>query len=359
MIRASRFLGVLVVLLLSGQASAAPPILSGQLKAGAVQQFSANPVRGSTYNARIFGDYNYVTQINAPNASIARFPANGTAVVQESTQGSFEHRMNAPFSGDIPAYVLAAGGNSNANLSRYDFSNYANRSDVVAPSVADAVIVESFDWVDADTIIANSYSSGKRNNLYLMDIQADPFTATTNTTWNANGFVLTDTTTRIRNVRVGKSYTDYAYYGDASVLTNPNFYAINLATGTSSLLGNAGTLTGGGSHGLWTVVEAGGYLYVQTTDNGIQVYNMTSATGLGSLYTSYSKAEIDGLFGSPSAQYWGLDVSSDGSRMVLSGGNGSTYEMVPEPSSLVLATLGLLGCYGLVRVQRRRRMSAT
>ena len=50
MSRASRFFAFLAVLLLSGQASAAPPILPGQLKAGAVQQFS--PV-GNTYNARI------------------------------------------------------------------------------------------------------------------------------------------------------------------------------------------------------------------------------------------------------------------------------------------------------------------
>ena len=266
--------------------------------------------------------------------------------------------MNAPFPGDIPAYVLASGGASNTNLSRYDFSNYANRSNVSTVSGAGAI--ESFDWVDADTIISNSYDSGKRNNLYLMDIQADPFAATTNTSWNASGYVTTGATTRIRNVRVGKSYTDYAYYGDAGDDTNPNFYAINLATGGSTLLGNAGTLSPpNGSYGLWTVVEAGGYLYVQTTDDGVQVYNMTGATGLGSLYTSYSKAEIDGLFGTPSTQYWGFDVSSDGSRMVFSGSNGYTYGVVPEPSSIILACLGLLGAIGMVRVQRRRQASAS
>ncbi len=349
----SRFLAFLAALLLTSGVSAAPPILSGQLKPGAVQQFT--PGDGSTYNARIFGDDNYVTQIGASPASIARFPANGTAAVQESAHGAPEHRMNAPFPGDSPDYVLASGGASNTNLSRYDFSNYANRSDVLAPSGVG--IVESFDWIDADTIIANSYTSGNRTNLYLMDINADPFTAATNTLWNANGYVTTAATTRIRNVRVGQTYTDYAYYGDAGVNADPNFYAIDLATGASTLLGNAGTLTGDGSYGLWTVVESGGYLYVQTTDNGVQVYNMTGATGLGSLYTSYSKAEIDGLFGSPSAQYWGFDVSVDGSRMVFSGSNGNTYEVVPEPSSLVLATLGLLCAIGMVRIQRRRRAS--
>lgn len=350
MSKASRFLAFVAVVLLTRQAWAAPPILSGDLRPGAVQQFT--PGGGSTYNARIFGDYNYATQIGA-SAAIARFPANGTEAVQESAHGVPEHRMNAPFPGDSAAYVLAAGGASNTRLSRYDFSNYANRSDVLAPSGAGSV--ESFDWVDADTIIANSYDSGKRKNLYLMDINADPFEAATNTTWNANGYVTTAATTRIRNVRVGKTYTDYAYYGDAGLNTNPNFYAIDLATGVSSLLGNAGTLTGAGSFGLWTVVESGGYLYVQTTDNGVQVYNMTSATGLGSLYTSYSKAEIDGLFDVPSGQYWGFDVSGDGSRMVFSGSDGYTYEVVPEPNSLILATLGLLGGYGIVRVRRCRR----
>jgi hypothetical protein len=36
-----------------------------------------------------------------------------------------------------------------------------------------------------------------------------------------------------------------------------------------------------------------------------------------------------------------------------------TVTVVPEPSSLVLATLGLLGAFGMVRVQRRRRASAS
>jgi hypothetical protein len=51
------------------------------------------------------------------------------------------------------------------------------------------------------------------------------------------------------------------------------------------VLGDAGSLTGTGSFGLWTVVERGGLLYVQTTDNGIQVYEMNSATSLGQLLT--------------------------------------------------------------------------
>jgi dipeptidyl aminopeptidase/acylaminoacyl peptidase len=175
-----------------------------------------------------------------------------------------------------------------------------------------------------------------------MDITPDPFAAVTNTTWNASGYVTTAATTRIRNVRVGKTDTNYAYYGDAGVNANPNFYAIDLATGASTLLGNAGTLTGGGSYGLWTVSEADGYLYVQTTDNGVQVYSMTNATTLGSLYTSYSKSEIDGLFASPSAQYWGFDVSPNGQRMVLSGASGVTYEIIPEPASGVLAIAALV-----------------
>ena len=118
-----------------------------------------------------------------------------------------------------------------------------------------------------------------------------------NTAWNANAFITTSVTTRIRNVRVGDVYSGFAYYGDAGHNSNPNFYAVDLATGVETLLGNAGTLTGGGSFVVWTVLERGGYLYVQTTDNGIQVYNMNSATSLGSLYTTYTKLDLDAITG--------------------------------------------------------------
>ena len=154
---------------------------------------------------------------------------------------------------------------------------------------------------------------------------AEPFSINANTAWNANSYITTSVSTRIRNVRVGDVYSGYAYYGDSGQNNNPNFYAVNLATGAETLLGNAGQLTGGGSFGIWTVLERGGFLYVQTTDNGIQVYNMNSATSLGSLQTAYSKATIDRVTGS-SGQYFGLDVTPDGSKMLLSGLFGLIFE---------------------------------
>jgi len=341
------------LVLAAGPQVCAEPPLPGQLTALPLQTFSGSV--NSTYNGRIYGDFNYVSQINTGSESIARFAWGGTSAIQQKASGAPEHRMNAPFAGASPAYVLAAGGASNSNLSRYDFSNYANRVDVAAPSGAG--IVESFDWVDANTIIADSYQSGQRNRLYLMDIVADPFGATTNTTWNANGYVTTPVTTRIRNVRAGKTFTGYAYYGDAGNNSDPKFYALNLATGASTELGGAGTLTGSGSFGLWTVAEADGYLFVQTTDNGVQVYQMTDATTLGPLFTTYTKSTIDGLFpGQASAQYWGFDVSPDGLHMVLSGSGGRTYQIygVPEPSAFHLMAVGL-GCLALPFFRRRLR----
>jgi len=337
----------------AGAPVCAEPLLPGQLTALPVQTFSGS--LSSTYNGRIYGDFNYVSQINTGSESIARFGWGGTSAIQQKAFGPPEHRMNAPFPGANPAYVLASGGASNNNLSRYDSSNYANRADVLAPSGVG--MVESFDWVDANTIITDSYTSGQRNRLYLMDVAADPFAATTNTTWNANGYVTTPVTTRIRNVRAGRTFPGYAYYGDAGVNTNPKFYAINLATGVSAELGGAGTLTGSGSSGLWTVVEADGYLYVQTTDNGIQVYQMTDATTLGPLFTTYTKSTIDSLFpGEASAQYWGFDVSPDGLRVVLSGSGGRTYEIsgVPEPSAFHLMAVGF-GWLALRFFRRRLR----
>ena len=51
--------------------------------------------------------------------------------------------------------------------------------------------MESFDWVDDDTIISTCYVSGNRNRLYLADVAAEPFALSRNTTWNANGYVTT------------------------------------------------------------------------------------------------------------------------------------------------------------------------
>lgn len=220
--------------------------------------------------------------------------------------------------------MLGGGSAFSGAFSRYDLAGL-NRVDIGSPHGQSGM--EGFDWVDGNTVIYASYAGPGRKNLYLADIVAEPFSASINTAWNPDGFKVTSATQRIRNVRVGDVYNGFAYYGDASVNANPNFYAINLATGEETLLGNAGTLTGSGSFGLWTVMERGGYLYVQTTDNGIKVYNMNSATSLGSLYATYTKAELDAVTGQPAVnQYYGLDVSPDGSKMLLGGAIGRVWE---------------------------------
>jgi hypothetical protein len=75
----------------------------------------------------------------------------------------------------------------------------------------------------------------------------------------------------------------------------------------------------------------GGYLYVQTTDNGIQVYGpMINATNKSALYTTYTKAELDAATSSISTnQYYGLDVSSDGKKILLGAPFGNVFELEP------------------------------
>ncbi len=286
----------------------------------------------SIYNPRLFDGNVYVNQINTPG--FGRYPL-GLPVPSIAVAGGTEHRMIAPFRGaNAAAYIFGASGAATTTFTRYDVDG-ANPVEVPVPG--DAQTSEGFDWVDDNTIIYTTYnpSSGRRN-LSLATVTAEPFAVAADTSWNANGFVTTPASTRIRNVRVGERYNGFAYFGDAGQNTNPNFYAINLANGAVTLLGNLGTLTGSGSFGLWTVIERGGRLYVQTTDNGIHVYEMNSATSLGDLVTTYTKAEIDEATGY-SGQYWGFDVSADGKTFVLGGAPGLTWELtVTEDESIQL-----------------------
>ncbi len=287
----------------------------------------------STFNPRFFDGYDYVNQINTP--SFGRYPSgSGTpSVLVTNVNPPWQHRMVAPFRGALRStYMLGSsdGAAPTATFSRYDFGGN-NRVDVNTPDLQTA---EGFDWVDDDTIIYTVYNpSTSRKRLYLVDVVADPFSLNANTTWNASGYVTTSVGTRIRNVRVGDVYRGYAYYGDGNQNSNPNFYALNLATGAETLLGNAGTLTGSGSFGVWTVLERGGYLYVQTTDNGIQVCGMTNATTLGPLYATYDKATLDALTGY-SGQYYGLDVTPDGTKLLLGAAQGLVFELGPPVLSI-------------------------
>jgi hypothetical protein len=272
----------------------------------------------SMFNPVYADDYIYVNQINTGYQGFGRYHTGwDTPLMVVDNRGIVEHRMVMPFRGAFKnTYLIASSSGAAPTTTTFTRYNFDGTEPVSVPSPGGQV-VEGFDWADDNTVIHTSYGSGTRNRLYLAKVTAEPFALEADTRWNAQGYVTTSVTTRIRNVRTGDVYSNYAYYGDAGQNNNPNFYAINLTTGAETLLGNAGTLTGGGSFGVWTVVERGGYLYVQTTDDGVQVYNMTSATQLGALVATYTKAEIDAVTGQ-GFQYWGFDVVPDGSRFIIS-----------------------------------------
>jgi hypothetical protein len=299
--------------------------------------------RNSMFNPRFFDGKIYANQLNVP--CFGRYPMDSTTpemVVNNSLDTTMEHRMVAPFRGTFRSTYMIASSSAAASapyITRYDFDG----NNPVPLETPDTMIMDAFDWADNDTIIYAVYSSGNRKHLCLADVVADPFTVTKNTAWNADGYVTTSVSTRIRNVRKGDIYSGYAYYGDAGQNTNPNFYALNLATGVETLLGNAGTLTGSGSFGVWTVLERDGYLYVQTTDNGVQIYKMTDATTLGALYATCTKEQLDAITGG-STQYYGLDVTTDGQNWVLGGLDGKVYELqgheLQTPPSLAVSRSG-------------------
>ncbi len=312
-------------------AHAAPP-LAGQLQLRNTVRLYADlgvPVQ-NMFNGRYFDGDIYANQINVP--CFGRY-ASGSSVpdmlVNNANNTSSEHRMVAPFRGSLKTTYLLGSSSAivgGALMTRYNF-------DGTMPVITDApgmVTMDAFDWADDDTIIFTIYTSGYRNRLYLADVNPEPFFLNLNTTWNPNGYVTTSVTGRLRNVRRGDVFSGYAYYGDGGQNNDPKFYALNLANGQETLLGGAGQLTGSGSFGIWTVLERGGYLYVQTTDNGVQVYEMKDATTLGALYTTHTKAQLDALTGG-SIQYWGLDVGPRG-ELLLSGGNGQTTELEGRPA---------------------------
>jgi hypothetical protein len=298
------------------------PLPSGSLKVGTVIDIGEELVASSSmYNPRSFGGKNYIVQINAPQRGVGCYPAGSPIYEALADIGDgAELRMAGVFPAAV--YVLFSGGADNDYFSRID-PNLNLDTRVFAMNLD--VRPSSYDWVDDDTIIHNSYKSGLRANLYLTDINPDPFQVTANASWNTNGYVTTEATTRIRNVRVGDIYNGYAYYGDAGT-TTAGFWVIDLATGVSSQLGIL-NVTGDGSWGLWTVKEVDGFLYVHTTHDGIYVYNMTDATTLGTLHTRYTKDELDALAEDTNPN-WGFDVVEGGARMLLSAGLGRVIEII-------------------------------
>jgi hypothetical protein len=314
----------LILFLMFGVAELAlgTPLPSEYLKVGTVIDIGKELVNSSSmYNPRSFDGKNYVVQINSPQRGTGCYPVGSSIyeAIADIGDGA-ELRMAGAF--PAAGYVLFSGGADNDYFSRID-PNLNLDTRVLATNLD--VRPSSFDWVDDDTIIHNSYKSGLRSNLYLTDVNPEPFQVAANTSWNANGYVTTGATARIRNVRVGDIYNGYAYYGDAGVNT-AGFWAIDLATGVSTQLGTI-NVTGDGSWGLWTVKEVNGFLYVHTTHDGINIYNMTNATTLGALHTTYTKDELDALAEDTNPN-WGFDVVDDGARMLLSAGVGRVIEIV-------------------------------
>ena len=298
------------------------PLPSGSLKVGTVIDIGKELVSNSSmYNPRSFGGKNYIVQINTPQRGVGCYPA-GSAIYEALANigDGAEPRMAGPF--QAAEYVLFSGGAGNDYFSRID-PNLNLDTQVFATNLD--VRPSSYDWADDDTIIHNSYKSGLRANLYLTDVNPEPFQVTANTSWNANGYVTTEATIRIRNVRIGDIYNGYAYYGDAGT-ENAGFWAIDLATGVSTQLETL-SVTGSGSWGLWTVKEVDGFLYVHTTHDGIYIYNMTDATTLGTLHTRYTKDRLDALAEDTNPN-WGFDVVDDGARMLLSAGLGRIIEII-------------------------------
>ncbi len=253
----------------------AAPLPPEQLQLRSVIDFGADlGIANSMFNTAYADGFVFANQINNGTSGFGRYASGwGTPLMLTDNRalGALgEHRMVLPFRGANKfKYLLASssGAGATTTFSRYDYDG-SNRVDVVSPS---GQIVEGFDWVDENTVIHTSYGSGNRTKLYLAQITAEPFAAVADTRWSLDGYVTTPAATRIRTVRVGDVYSNYAYFGNNGLNTDPKFYALNLADGQSTELGNAGTLTGTGSFGVWTVIERGGYLFVQTTDNGIQV----------------------------------------------------------------------------------------
>lgn len=324
-------------LLLAAACLAAPPIQAApylleelQLRVTLQLGLDLGIAENSMFNPRYFDGNIFVNQINA--AAFGYYPSGSgvpTVAVNNSGGTALEHRMVAPFRGAYRTNYLLGSSSAAAASTTFTRYNFDGSNPVTVNSPGNQ-IVDAFDWVDENTVIYADYTSGSRKRLYRATVTAEPFTVTANPTWGGGeGYITTSVSSRIRNVRVGDVYSGYAYYGDAGQNNYPYFYALNLETGEETLLADAGELTGSGSFGIWTVLERGGYLYVQTTDNGIQVYEMTDATTLGSLYTAYTKAELDAVTGYTGAQYFGLDVTPDGATWVLGALQGKVFELGP------------------------------
>jgi hypothetical protein len=189
-------------------AHAAPPS-SDQLELRNTMQFAADVgiEPNSMFNPRYFDGDVHVTQINTPAFGRYRSGSSGIRMFVNNTAINWEHRMVAPFRGaNSSVYLLgSSGANNNTTLfTRYDF-NGENPADEPVPGEGQGA--EGFDWVNDDTIIYTTYNpTSSRRRLALAQIEAEPFVILSDPRWNANGFIETTATTRIRNVRVGDHF---------------------------------------------------------------------------------------------------------------------------------------------------------
>jgi hypothetical protein len=343
-------LAVLAVLLLTSQAWASP-VLSGSLVLHATMTDGAG---GSSYNPRIYGSNNYTVDITT--GTFGKWATGSSTATSITTAGAELHRMV----GEIPGsgYLMAASGAAANNLmTRYNSDGTSGvTADDPIPEASSAVA--TYAWTGtANRFVANAYKpNGDRGKLYVADVTPSSF---------ATSLVSSFTTsaTYIRSVSTGSTYTNTAYYGDGepSGTGSGNFWAMDLATGAETLLGNFGwtaSSTGAYDKTLWTVAERGGYLYVQGANgngngNVVQVYAMSGATALASStpVVSYSGATLTALTGR--SEFYGFDATADGQRMLFSSNGGQAFEIVPEPATGVLA-IGALVAFLLFRWRKSR-----
>ncbi|MCX7424331.1 MAG: PEP-CTERM sorting domain-containing protein [Planctomycetia bacterium] len=340
-------------LLLSSEVRATP-IITPHLGA----TLTLNP--GSIYNPRIYGGYNYGTNLGVgqpfgqwkAGSSTPVFTANGPAATEQRMVGGF-------LGASSTTYLMATGGaNAPMNLlTRYDFDGTDPVS--IACPVGDAV--STYAWTGTpNRMVYNLYKpSTSRSDLVLADVTMSPsfaVTAVTTGPWAGDPPVYTQPAGSIRTsadyiraVGTGSTYTNNAYYGsggagDAGAAgTDLNFWTLDIDSGVETLLGDFGPLVNSTlayTNCIWTVVERDGYLYVQTAkgdNNGdvVKVFHMTDATtlerdGEGNLVVvaAYTWAQLTALTGGEKLYYLGFDVSPDGSRMLIST-VGAAYELIP------------------------------
>jgi len=296
-----------------------PALLSGELALQRTMTMSA----GSIYNPRMCGEDVYGVDISAPG-SVNRYAPGSTTPDASKDLGALPSRMLSPMGGNSTNWVIASGSSEGGNdyFKRFDYATMANETNAMN-DVGD-LEPNSFDWVDSDTLISVSYQI--RNRIYLFDVVADPFSTTSNTSWNANGYVDAAAGIRMRNIRVGDWYNGYAYFAD-SLVVDPTIYAIDLATGVITSIGTgAFTDVGGYADGAWQCQEVEGYMYLQTTSDGIYVYDMTDATTLGTLYTHHTQAQLQAAAGVAASSY-GSDVADSGRTIIWGRSSTAVAEL--------------------------------